>query len=150
MRNTVHNIGNHLSKIGNFMPFLFVCVLYFFVIRPQQKKEKKRNEMIAALKKGDAVLTSSGIKGIVEKVEGDDVLIIIAQDVGKDMHMTVTFARSAIAGILKNDNMPHRRDPSDAVRQPGTHYRKKRTLKKKSAPSTSHSSSKNTVSSDRS
>ena len=108
MNNTAQNMGTHLSKIGNFMPFLFVFFLYLLVIRPQQKKEKKRQEMIAGLKKGDVVLTSSGIKGVVEKVEEQEIFVSIAKGT------SVSFAKNAITCVVghrkldQDNSAPHR------------------------------------------
>ncbi len=63
------------------IPVMFI-IMYFLVIRPQRKEEKKKKEMISSLKKGDSVLTSSGIYGkIVEfKDNNETVLLNIAQD----------------------------------------------------------------------
>ena len=47
-------------------------IFYFFLIRPQQKKVKEHKSMVAALKRGDEVVTSGGIVGKVERVLGDD------------------------------------------------------------------------------
>ena len=46
-------------------------IFYFLVIRPNSKKEKSTKEMLSTLKKGDEVITSSGILGHVHKVEDD-------------------------------------------------------------------------------
>ncbi|MBN2145598.1 MAG: preprotein translocase subunit YajC [Candidatus Aureabacteria bacterium] len=60
---------------------IFILIFYFFVIRPQQVKEKNRKAMIAALKKGDRVLTSGGIFGRVVDVKDSYLVIKIANEV---------------------------------------------------------------------
>nr|AFD03207.1 preprotein translocase subunit YajC [uncultured bacterium W4-21b] len=50
-------------------------IFYFLLIRPQQKKEKNRKGMISDLKKGDRIVTTGGIIGVVSGVK-DDILII--------------------------------------------------------------------------
>ena len=65
------------------IPFVFIFVIfYFLLIRPQQNARKKHLEMIAAVKKGDEVVTSGGIVGKVTKVVDDkEVLVEIADKV---------------------------------------------------------------------
>lgn len=60
---------------------LIFIVFYFLLIRPQQKKEKARLDMIKNLKKGDKVTTNGGIVGIVDKVDGNEIKIEIAHGV---------------------------------------------------------------------
>ena len=71
------------SGIGQFIPLILIFVIfYFFLIRPQQKKAKDHNAMVANLKRGDKVVTSGGIVGTVERVmENDKAEIEISEDV---------------------------------------------------------------------
>lgn len=58
--------------------FLFgsiILIMYFFMIRPQQKKQKDAKNFIAEVKKGDHVVTIGGIHGKVFSVEGDTILL---------------------------------------------------------------------------
>ncbi len=58
--------------------FLFgsiILIMYFFMIRPQQKKQKDTNKFIEEIKKGDQVVTVGGIHGKVYAVEGDTVML---------------------------------------------------------------------------
>ncbi|WP_114749002.1 preprotein translocase subunit YajC [Pleomorphovibrio marinus] len=58
--------------------FLFgsiILIMYFFMIRPQQKKQKDTNKFIEEIKKGDMVVTVGGIHGKVYAVEGDTVMV---------------------------------------------------------------------------
>lgn len=58
-----------------------ILVFYFLLIRPQQKQERERREMLSRLKKGDTVITSGGIIGTINTVKEKEVLIEIADKV---------------------------------------------------------------------
>ena len=59
-----------LGGLGFFLPLILIFVVfYFLIIRPQQKREKKRKAMIEAIRKGDRVVTAGGIHGKVHQVE---------------------------------------------------------------------------------
>jgi len=75
-----------------------VLIFYFLVIAPASKQRKQTQEMLAALKKGDRVVTSGGIYGTIQGVETDVVHLKIAENV------KVRVARSAIASVLKPDS----------------------------------------------
>lgn len=69
-------------------------ILYFMLIRPQQKRFKEHQNMMKSLKKGVKVITSGGIIGVITKLEGDDVVVVeIAQGV------RVRVAKSSISEI---------------------------------------------------
>jgi preprotein translocase subunit YajC len=82
-----------LIQIGQFVPLLLI--LYFLLIRPQQQKQKQLDKMVKALKKGDKVLTSGGIYGVVVGVDDVKAVVRIAEDT------KVEFAKSAIAQVLE-------------------------------------------------
>jgi len=71
------------SGIGQFIPLILIFVIfYFFLIRPQQKKVKEHKSMIESIKRGDKVITSGGITGIVERViDNDKIEVEIAENV---------------------------------------------------------------------
>ncbi|MCF8261009.1 MAG: preprotein translocase subunit YajC [Melioribacteraceae bacterium] len=71
------------------------AIFYFMIIRPQQKKAKEREAMLGELKKGDKVVTSGGLHGIVSGLDEKTCLI----DVGGNVKMK--FDRTAIANIVK-------------------------------------------------
>jgi preprotein translocase subunit YajC len=73
------------------------AIFYFLLIRPQQKQRKKHEEMLAALKKGDRIITSGGLHGEISGIKDDVVTMEIAPQV------RVKISRSAIAGALKKD-----------------------------------------------
>ena len=89
------------SGFAQFIPLILIFVIfYFFLIRPQQKKIKEHKLMVAALKRGDEVITSGGIVGRVERILGDDkVDLLIAENV------TVQVVQSTIQALL-NKSQP--------------------------------------------
>ena len=67
------------SELISFLPLIVIFVLFFFmIIRPQMKAAKEQRAMIAALQKGDEVITSGGIVGKISKVSEAFVSIEIA------------------------------------------------------------------------
>ena len=75
------------AGIGQFIPLILIFVIfYFFLIRPQQKKVKEHKIMVGNLKRGDKVITSGGIIGIVERVmENDKAEIKISDSVNVEI-----------------------------------------------------------------
>jgi len=78
-----------MDILSQLLPFVFlIAIMYFVIIRPQQKEAKQRQEMIDALKKSDKIVTSGGIIATVHKVEekflsvklNDDVVVKITKD----------------------------------------------------------------------
>jgi preprotein translocase subunit YajC len=83
------------SGFMQFLPMVVIFALFWLLlIRPQQKKMKLHNQMLAALDKGSKVLTNGGIVGTIVKLENDFVEVEIASGV------IITMQRSAIAGKL--------------------------------------------------
>ena len=84
------------SGIAQFIPLILIFVIfYFFLIRPQQKKAKEHKAMVAALKRGDEVVTSGGIVGRVERILGEDKLDLLISE-----NVTVQVVQSTIQNIL--------------------------------------------------
>ena len=71
------------AGIGQFIPLILIFIIfYFFLIRPQQKKVKEHKAMVESLKKGDKVVTSGGITGVITRVvDNDKVEVEIADNV---------------------------------------------------------------------
>jgi preprotein translocase subunit YajC len=84
------------SGFGQFVPLILIFVIfYFFLIRPQQKKVKDHKSMVAALKRGDEVITSGGIVGTIERVHEDDKI-----DLSISENVTVKVVKSTIQNLL--------------------------------------------------
>lgn len=73
--------------IGQFIPLILIFVIfYFFLIRPQQKKAKDHKNMVAALKRGDKIITSGGIYGTVERImDNDKIEVSISENVNIEL-----------------------------------------------------------------
>ena len=71
------------NGIGQFIPLILIFVIfYFFLIRPQQKKVKDHKAMVENLKRGDKIVTSGGITGVVERLlDNDKIEIEIAENI---------------------------------------------------------------------
>ena len=83
--------------IAQFIPLVLIFVIfYFFLIRPQQKRAKDHLAMVASLKRGDEVITSGGILGIVDRVLEDDRIEIVLCD-----NVKVQIIKSTITSLLK-------------------------------------------------
>jgi preprotein translocase subunit YajC len=91
--------GFGLGNLGGLaLPVLFFVVLYFLMIAPNQKKQKKWQEMLSQLKSGDRVTTNGGIRGTVLTVK-DDVVIVKVQPDG----VKLEFVKSAIAAVTTDE-----------------------------------------------
>ena len=89
------------SGFAQFVPLILIFVIfYFFLIRPQQKKVKEHKLMVAALKRGDEVVTSGGIIGRVEKILGDDKV-----DLSISENVTIQVVQSTIQSLLKKPDI---------------------------------------------
>lgn len=90
------------SGFGNIsglaLPIIFFVALYFLMIVPNQKKQKKWQQMLSQLKSGDRVTTNGGIKGTVLTVKDDAVVLRIQPDGVK-----LEFIKSAIASVTTPD-----------------------------------------------
>ena len=88
------------SPLGGMLPMFiaFIAIMYFLMIRPQQKQEKQRREMLGALKKGDSVVTSGGICGTVVGLSESSVVLRV------DDNVTMEFLRGAVSQVRTEDN----------------------------------------------
>jgi preprotein translocase subunit YajC len=74
--------GQGAGGFSSFIPLILMFVIfYFLLIRPQQKKAKEHREMIAALKKGDRVVTSGGLHGRITGLDDTTLTVEIADRV---------------------------------------------------------------------
>ena len=87
--------GGGLGSLWIFLPIL--GIMYFLMIRPQQKKQKQIQEMLSQLKVGDRVMTNSGALGTIVKVTEKTVRVAFNSSVEVD------FVRAAIAEVIKEE-----------------------------------------------
>ena len=89
------------SGFAQFIPLILIFVIfYFFLIRPQQKRAKDHKAMVAALKRGDEVVTSGGIVGKVERILGEDKLDLLISE-----NVTVQVVQSTIQNVLNKPDI---------------------------------------------
>jgi preprotein translocase subunit YajC len=90
---------------------LIFVVFYFLLIRPQQKKAKQHREMLAAIRRGDKIVTNGGILGTVTKVVDDNELMVeIAEGI------RVRVQRGMVAGVRsKTEPVKDASKPADAT-----------------------------------
>ena len=84
-----------VNPLVQFMPIILMfAIFYFLLIRPQQKKQKELQNMIAGLKKGDKVITTGGLLGTISSIQDDYVVLAVG---GSDTKIEIL--KSAIAGL---------------------------------------------------
>ncbi|MGB8656583.1 MAG: preprotein translocase subunit YajC [Candidatus Zixiibacteriota bacterium] len=87
--------GGQTGGLTALLPFVIIVVIfYFFLIRPQQKRQKEQKTMISSLRKGDKVVTNSGMFGIIVGMDDQEnkVVLKVAENV------KIEFLKSSIAG----------------------------------------------------
>jgi preprotein translocase subunit YajC len=91
-------MGSLGSSAQLLLPLVFFALLYFLMIAPNQKKQKKWQEMLGQLKNGDKVTTNGGIRGVIISVKDDVVQLRIPPD-----NIKLEFVKSAIAAVTTPD-----------------------------------------------
>ena len=104
MNNLVYAMAGGQSSPGgsatflSFMPIILIFVIiYFLMIRPQQRKQREHQHMLGQLKKGDRVMTSSGIYGMVVGLKDEVVILKIADNV------KVEFSKQAVSRTIPKE-----------------------------------------------
>jgi preprotein translocase subunit YajC len=86
------------AGLVSFVPFIFIFVImYFIMIRPQQRRQKEQQKLISALKTGDRVVTSSGIHGLIANVKDSTVIVKVAENVKIEMD------KAAVTNVVKSN-----------------------------------------------
>ncbi|MFP4056889.1 MAG: preprotein translocase subunit YajC [Candidatus Brocadiia bacterium] len=86
--------GDRPGLIQMLFPLILIFfVFYVFLIRPQNKRRRQRMEMLSALRKGDKVITTGGIHGIITHVRDQEVVVKVGDDV------RLTLQKSGIAHV---------------------------------------------------
>ena len=99
------DLASMFGGATQFLPLVLIFgVFYFLLIRPQQQRQKEMKQMLAALKRGDRVVTGGGILATVQRVRDNEVDVELAPN------MRVTVLRDTISSVLKptpaNDPKP--------------------------------------------
>ena len=78
-----------------------ILIFYFLIIRPQKKRDKEAKDMLAAIKKGDKIVTIGGIRGTVAIVKESTIIVKV------DDNTRIEFSKSAISAVLnKKEEAP--------------------------------------------
>ncbi|MGA9588007.1 MAG: preprotein translocase subunit YajC [Terracidiphilus sp.] len=77
---------------------LLIPLMYFVMIRPQQKRQKQWQQMLGSIKTGDKVTTAGGIRGIILSIKDDTIIIRVAPD-----NLKIEVAKSAIASVTTQE-----------------------------------------------
>lgn len=92
---TAPSASGMAGMLSTFLPMIAIfAIFYFFLIRPQNKKQKETEKMIAALKKGDKVVTIGGIHGVISSTKEKTVVVKV------DDNTKIEFNRTAIATVV--------------------------------------------------
>ena len=102
--------GDGMLRMLPMFGMIFV-VMYFLMIRPQNKQRKEREAMLAGLKKNDHVLTSAGFYGVVKQIKPEDPDVTLCIDERKDVCIRVT--KASIAGLVKASGTPDAETKTD-------------------------------------
>ncbi|MFN2507932.1 MAG: preprotein translocase subunit YajC [Chthoniobacterales bacterium] len=87
------------SGLIGMLPFILIFVImYYVMIRPQMRRQKEQQRLMAALKTGDRVVTASGIHGLISNVKDRTVIVKIADNVKIEME------KSAVTSVLKTED----------------------------------------------
>jgi preprotein translocase subunit YajC len=82
------------SLVSSFVPFILIIgIFYLLIIRPQNKKQKEAQKMLANLKKGDRIITVGGIHGTIQSVKESSVIVKV------DDYTKIEFSRSSISTV---------------------------------------------------
>ncbi len=85
--------------LGMLLPILlFIPLLYLFMIRPQQKRQKQWQQMLANIKPGDRVTTAGGIRGVIISIKDDAIILRVAPD-----NLKLEVAKTAIGSVTTQD-----------------------------------------------
>ncbi len=92
---------------GMLLPILlFIPLLYLLMIRPQQKRQKQWQQMLAGIKSGDRITTAGGIRGIILSIKDDSIIIRVAPD-----NLKLEVAKSAIASVTTQEGTSNHKGP---------------------------------------
>ncbi len=87
--------GGSGQMVTTFVTFgLVILIFYFLIIRPQNKKQKNTKKMLAALKKGDKVVSIGGVHGTVVAVKEQSTVVKV------DDNTKLEFSKSAISSVV--------------------------------------------------
>lgn len=90
--------GSNMVVLVIYIVF-FGAIMYFMVMRPQKKEQKRVSAMLASLEIGDVVVTTSGFYGVLIDITDEDVIV----EFGGDRHCRIPMKKSAISEVEKQN-----------------------------------------------
>lgn len=88
------------SGFASFLPFLLIIVVfYFLLIRPQQSRQRKWQQMLGNLKTGDRITTTGGIRGVILAIKDDSIQLRVPPD-----NLRIEVVKSAIASVTTQED----------------------------------------------
>lgn len=124
-------VAGSAGFLGTIVPFLLIILIfYFFLIRPQNKKQKETEKMLNALKKGDKIITIGGIHGVVSSVKDKTVIVKV------DDNTKIEFNRTAISSVELSDEEKAKIAEAEAAKkaEKSAKKNKKQELKAEESP----------------
>jgi preprotein translocase subunit YajC len=89
--------GGSGGGLGAFLPLIIIfAIFYFLLIRPQQKKAKQHKQVLGSLKKGDRVVSSGGLHGVITGLSDD----VVTMEISPKVRVKVT--RGSISGVTSS------------------------------------------------
>ena len=90
--------GAAANPLASFIPIILIfIIMYFLLFRPQMRRQKEQQRIVASLKTGDRVITASGIHGMITNVKDTTVTVKVADNVKIEMD------KSAVTNVVKSD-----------------------------------------------
>ncbi|WP_019014880.1 preprotein translocase subunit YajC [Elioraea tepidiphila] len=117
--------GDPTGGLMSLAPLILIFIVFYFIlIRPQQRKAKEHREMLAALQRGDRVVTGGGVFGTVIRVtpESDEVIV----EISKNPQLRVTVLKSTIQSVL--------REPTEAPKPEEAEQQQRQGKRRKGRP----------------
>lgn len=134
------------SMLMTVLPFvLIIAIFYFFIIRPQNKKQKEAEQMRNAISKGDKVVTIGGIHGTVSSVK-ERTVIIKVEDGAR-----IEFDRSAIASVISDKKASVKSDKDkkeEKIEQAKAEENSEEKIEEKSEPASESTTEENASSAE--
>jgi preprotein translocase subunit YajC len=93
--------GGSMGLLG-FLPLLFIFAIFYFVlILPQQRRQKKWQQMLGELKTGDRIVTTGGLRGTIIALKDDSIHLRVPPD-----NLRLEVSRGSVASVTTGDEAP--------------------------------------------
>jgi preprotein translocase subunit YajC len=97
---------------GVIVVVILVALFALLIVRPQRRQAAEQRELIASLEPGDEIVSAGGLYGVIKSIEGDELLVEIAEG------LVVRMARGAVAGLVERDEEPESAPEADDPANP--------------------------------